>query len=58
MSTGLVGVTMDYQVLFNVVLGLVAFLGGYVVNNITTSLNKLTADLQELDGTHQTTRET
>lgn len=56
--TLMVGVTVDYQVLFNIVLGAVAFLGGYVVNNITTSLNKLSTDLKELDSKHQVTRET
>lgn len=32
---------MDYQTLFNVAIGLVAFLGGWVLNNIKSSLDAL-----------------
>lgn len=32
---------MDYQFLFNMVLGLAAFLGGYVLNSISANLKSL-----------------
>lgn len=32
---------MDYQFLFNMVLGLAAFLGGYVLNSISSTLKSL-----------------
>lgn len=39
---------MDYQVLFNVAVGLVAGLGGWVLNGITKSLERLDSDLRRI----------
>ncbi len=39
---------MDIQVFFNIVLGLVAFLGGWVVNSITRAIDRLDADVRSL----------
>lgn len=39
---------MDYQTLFNVAIGLVAFLGGWVLNNIKSSLDALHIADQQL----------
>lgn len=40
---------MDYQVLFNGAVGIAAFLGGWVLNSITKSLDKLGRDMKSLD---------
>lgn len=39
---------MDYQVLFNVALGLAAFLGGWVLNNITKAVERLDKDVRSM----------
>ncbi len=39
---------MDYQVLFNVAVGLSGVLGGWMLNNITRSINLLDKDVREL----------
>lgn len=39
---------MDFQVAFNVVIGIAAFLGGWVVNRITTSLDRLDKDVRDM----------
>ena len=38
----------DMQVLFNIVLGVAAFLGGWTVNNLTRSIERLDKDLREM----------
>lgn len=37
---------MDYQVLFNAAITLAAFLGGWVLNNITKALDRLDTDVR------------
>ena len=39
---------MDYQGLFNVVVGLAAFLGGWVLNNITKAIERLDSDVRKM----------
>jgi len=39
---------MDYQVLFNVAFTLAAFLAGWVLNNITRSVQRLDDDVRAL----------
>lgn len=39
---------MDLQTAFNVALGFAAFLGGYVVNRVTNSLDRLDSDVREM----------
>lgn len=53
----LVGVFVDYQVLFNIVLTLAAALGGWVLNSITTNIRELTSNLRQLEQEHRKTRE-
>lgn len=53
----LVGVFVDYQVLFNIALTLAAALGGWVLNTITTNIRELTSNLRKLDEEHRKTRE-
>jgi hypothetical protein len=36
------------QVLFNIVLGVAAFLGGWVVNNLTRTIERLDKDIRNL----------
>lgn len=38
----------DVQVLFNIILGVAAFLGGWVVNNLTRTIERLDKDIREL----------
>lgn len=38
---------MDYQVLFNLAVALAAFFGGWVLNNITKTLERLDTDVRE-----------
>jgi hypothetical protein len=38
----------EYQVLFNIILGVAAFFGGWVVNNISRSIERLDADVREM----------
>ena len=38
----------DMQVLFNIVLGVAAFLGGWTVNNLTRSIERLDKDIRNL----------
>lgn len=38
----------DMQVLFNIVLGVAAFLGGWVVNNLTRTIERLDKDIRNL----------
>lgn len=39
---------MDLQTAFNIVIGVAAFLGGYVVNRITNLLDRLDKDVREM----------
>lgn len=39
---------MDYQVLFNGAVALAAFFGGWVLNNITRTLERLDLDVRNL----------
>lgn len=39
---------MDYQTLFNISLGLVAFFGGWILSNITKALERLDADIRKM----------
>ena len=38
----------DMQVLFNIILGVAAFLGGWVVNNLTRTIERLDKDIRDL----------
>ena len=38
----------DVQVLFNIILGVAPFLGGWVVNNLTRTIERLDKDIREL----------
>jgi hypothetical protein len=39
---------MDIQIIFNIVLGVAAFAGGWMVNNITKAIERLDADVREM----------
>ena len=39
---------MDMQSVFNVALGLIAFLGGWMVNSITRSIDRLDRDVRAM----------
>ena len=39
---------MDYQVLFNITVGLSGVLGGWMLNNITRSINVLDRDVRDI----------
>jgi low affinity Fe/Cu permease len=39
---------MEMQALFNAAVAIVAFLGGWVLNNITRAIERLDADVREL----------
>lgn len=39
---------MDNQQLFNILMSLVAFLGGWVLNNITKAIDRLDADIRNM----------
>lgn len=43
---------MDYQVLFNVAFTLAAFLAGWVLNNITKTIQRLDEDVRALPTTY------
>ena len=45
---------MDTQSLFNVVVGLAAFFGGWVLNNITRSIERLDSDVRMMPMTYVT----
>ena len=38
----------DMQVLFNIILGVAAFLGGWVVNNLPRTIERLDKDIRSL----------
>ena len=39
---------MDTQAVFNVIVGIAAFLGGWVLNNITKAIERLDRDVRDL----------
>lgn len=39
---------MDYQVLFNLAVGVSAFFGGWTLNNITKAIERLDKDIRDL----------
>lgn len=39
---------MENQQIFNILMGLVAFLGGWVLNNITKAIDRLDKDIRDL----------
>jgi len=43
---------MESQQLFNIALGLAAFLGGWVLNNITKAIERLDNDVRALPATY------
>lgn len=43
---------MDYQLLFNIVLGAAGFLGGWVLNNMTKAIERLDADVRDMPKTY------
>lgn len=42
------GTAVDYQVLFNMLVGLIGFLGGWVLNNLSKAIERLDADVREM----------
>jgi len=43
---------MDTQMLFNIVVGLASFFGGWVLNNITKAIDRLDNDVRNLPMTY------
>lgn len=43
---------MDYQVLFNIAFGIAGVFGGWVLNNITKSIERLDSDVRALPHTY------
>ena len=43
---------MESQQLFNIALGLAAFFGGWVLNNITRTLERLDTDIRAMPSTY------
>jgi hypothetical protein len=43
---------METQQLFNIALGLAAFFGGWVLNNITRTLERLDTDIRAMPSTY------
>jgi len=43
---------MDTQQIINVALGLIAFLGGWVLNNITKAIERLDTDVRAMPSTY------
>lgn len=43
---------MDYQILFNIALGLASFLGGWVLSNLSKALERLDADVRAMPHTY------
>lgn len=39
---------MDYQILFNIAMGLAGFLGGWVLNNLSKAIERLDTDVRSL----------
>ena len=45
---------MDYQVLFNIAFGIAGVFGGWVLNNITKSIERLDSDVRAMPHTYVT----
>lgn len=45
---------MDTQQLFNIIVGVAAFFGGWVLNNITRSIERLDTDVRMMPSTYVT----
>lgn len=43
---------VDYQFLFNIVFGVAGFLGGWVLNNLSKSIERLDADVRAMPHTY------
>ena len=43
---------MDSQAIFNIVVGIAAFFGGWVLNNITKAIERLDTDVREMPKTY------
>lgn len=39
---------MDYQVLFNIAIGVAAFFGGWMVNRLTQTIDRLDQDIRQM----------
>ncbi len=42
----------EYQVLFNIILGVAAFFGGWMVNNLTRSIERIDQDVRNMPLTY------
>ena len=45
---------MELQLLFNAAIGIAAFFGGWVLNNITKAIERLDADVRDMPHTYVT----
>lgn len=45
---------METQAIFNIVVGIAAFFGGWVLNNITKAIERLDKDVREMPHTYVT----
>ncbi len=45
---------MDAQVLFNIVVGVAAFFGGWILNNISRTIERLDKDVRSMPHTYVT----
>lgn len=45
---------MDFQVLFNIAVGMAGFFGGWILNNISRSIDKLDQDVRAMPLTYVT----
>ena len=45
---------METQIIFNIIVGLAAFFGGWVLNNITKAIERLDADVRNMPHTYVT----
>lgn len=43
---------MDYQILFNIAFGAAGFFGGWVLNNLSKSIERLDADVRAMPHTY------
>lgn len=43
-----IGKEMDYQVLFNIAIGVAAFFGGWMVNRLTQTIDRLDQDIRQM----------
>ena len=48
---------MEVQLIFNVIVGIAAFFGGWVLNNITKAIERLDTDVREMPHTYVTKNE-